>query len=324
MEAAREAAMDAATGTATGATAVPGTDPSGVAAPARPVEHIGPVAPATVLVAVPLIGRDAGLVAEWAQAVEAVARAHPAFVFLKYAAVRAGDAEAARACARAGVGVVEVPWYHVARDQRQNPTGIVVKRIRLVREALRVRAAVIWFVDVDVRVRPELWTAADALFQTGTPVAVVPYPLRWAAGAPLVGVRVGDEVILADARRICSESGLSSALIVGGGFGCTAILVWVAALISFTVPSLSLLSGGFAARKDLGWFVNAAQARVEVRMPLGLVAEHVGCAPAPTPGPPPAPTPGPPPAPTPGPPLTPAPAPAPTSGPDSSPTASGR
>jgi hypothetical protein len=235
-----------------------------------------PIPPIVVCVAMPLIGRDAHLVPDWAAAIDEVASAHPSAIFLKCAAVRVGDEPAQQACTLAGVEMVTVPWYEIA-GARHNYAGVMLKRIRLVRHGVELSATVVWFVDADVRPTPEHWGALDALFRAGKPVALIPYPVRWAEGAPAICLSVGSQLILWDARLLHSSEGAASAIIAGGGFGCTAILTSIAALIPFQVPQLVLSSGGTVAGEDVGWFVNAAQAGVEVRMPLGLVAEHVGC-----------------------------------------------
>jgi hypothetical protein len=238
------------------------------------------IPPVVVCVAMPLIGRDAHLVPDWAAAIDEVARVHPLAIFLKCAAVRVGDEPAQQACTLAGVETVAVPWYEIAEPQgarSRNAAGVMLKRIRLVRHGVELGAAVMWFVDADVRPAPEHWGALDALFRAGKPVALIPYPARWAEGAPAVCLAVSGQILLWDARLLHSSEGAASAVIAGGKFGCTAILTSVAALIPFQVPQLVLSSGGAVAGEDVGWFVNAAQAGVEVRMPLGLVAEHVGC-----------------------------------------------
>ena len=232
----------------------------------------------SVLVAMPLIGRDAALVAGWAAAVDAVAAEFPEATFTRCAAIRAGDDEAACACLAAGVETVTVAWYDLPSGARHNFGGVALKRVRLVRAAADRGAAVVWFVDADIRPLPSHWAAADALFREGKPVVVVPYPVRWASGRrPVVCVATEAGLSLCDARSFEGLDGATSAIIAGGGMGCTAILTPVAALVRFSVASLALAEepGGIMG-EDIAWFLNARQAGVEVRMPLGLVAEHVG------------------------------------------------
>ena len=269
---------------------------------ARPVAAELAQAPGmTILVAMPLIGRDAGLVPGWAAAVAAIAAAHPATTFTTCAAVRGLDAAAKGACAAAGVAVVETPWYNVPADG-QNKAGIMLKRIRLAREAAAQGAAAIWYVNADIRPRPEHWAAVDALFRAQKTVAVLPYPVRWAPGhPPAVCLAPGGQPELHDARcfRACADAGeFPSAVIAGGSFGCTAIATSVVGLVPFIVREAIGSAGHASPGEDIGWFLNAYRAGIEVRMPLGIVVEHVGCEAAPLPPPqPPQPQPQPPPQP---------------------------
>lgn len=259
-----------------------------------------PVLPAVVFVATPLIGRDAQLVAGWAAAIDSIAKASPGFVFLKCAAVREGDSEAAQACASAGVDTVGIPWYDLPPataegHSRKNRVGVLLKRVRLVKAALAANAAIIWFVNIDVRVGTEHWEAADRIFQSGRGVALIPYPTRWLAGhAPVVCLATpsatGVKLEVHDARRFRAAEGLeqvTSAIVAGGGMGCTAILAPIAALVPFIVREQLLTPEVIGQPKprphmpdESGWFVNAARAGVEIRMPLGVVADHLGCEPS--------------------------------------------
>jgi hypothetical protein len=231
-----------------------------------------------VLVAVPLIGRDAAQMAGWREAIGRVAEAAASgATFDLCAAVRASDDEAAQACADAGLRVLRVGDYTVGSGRRHNYAGVMLKRVRLVREAVETSAQVVWFVDADVRPAPADWAAAEALLRAGKPVVVVPYPVRWAGGAWYVCISDGGRLALCDARRLTAADGGDSVPILGGGMGCTAIVTAVAARIRFRVAAFSLPDGdGTIAGEDMGWFLNARAAGVEVRLPLGCGARHIG------------------------------------------------
>jgi FAD/FMN-containing dehydrogenase len=237
---------------------------------------------AHVQISMPLIGRDAGLVAGWAEAAGAVAVAYPRAVFTQFAAVRVGDEPAADACEQAGVSVVTVPWYDVAGGQvaseRHNYDGVLAKRTKLIEAAAAAGTTVIWYIDADVRVRPEDWGALGALLAAGHPVAIIPYPIRWADNRPVVCLSAANgELVLYDARALRADDGSSSVTVAGGGFGCTAVELAVGGAIPFKVHECGLSTGGFMCGEDIGWFFNARDAGVAIRMPLGFVAEHVGC-----------------------------------------------
>jgi hypothetical protein len=243
-----------------------------------------------ILVAMPLIGRDASLVPGWAAAIAAIAAAHPATTFTTCAAVRGLDAAAKSACMAAGIAVVETPWYNVPADGH-NKAGILLKRIRLAREAATRGAAAIWYVNADIRPRPEHWAAVDALLRAQEQVVVLPYPVRWAPGhPPAVCLAPGGRPELYDARCFQASAAVGSAppsaIIAGGSFGCTAIVTSVAGLVPFIVREAIGGAGHARPGEDVGWFLNAYRAGVEVRMPLGLIVEHVGCAALPLPPPP--------------------------------------
>ena len=244
-----------------------------------------------ILVAMPLVGRDAGLVPGWAAAVAAIAAAHPGVKFVTRAAVRGLDIAAKDACRAADIGIVEVPWYDIPPGRRKNKAGVTLKRIRLAREAILRGAVAIWYIDADVRPRPAHWAAIDALFRAHKTVVVLPYPPRWAPGhSPVVGIVNGDaQPELRDARcfranEASSDVEASSAVIAGGGFGCTAIIAVVAGTTPFIVREAVNADGRLTGGEDVGWFLNAHRAGIEVRMPLGVVVEHIGCEPDVGPG----------------------------------------
>ena len=231
-----------------------------------------------VLVAMPLIDRDAALVDGWGAGVAAVAAAHPEAQFIKCAAVRSGDDAAQRACKMTGVEIVTVPWYATPTDKRHNYDGVMLKRIRLMREAVERGANIIWYIDADIQVQPAHWVAMSNLFAVGHPVVVIPYAVRWAGGTPAVCTLQDSKLSLHDARQFQpADPNTTSMTIAGGGFGCTALVVAVAAAIPFSVKELALSSGGYVCGEDIGWFLNAMHAGIKVRMPLGLIANHLGC-----------------------------------------------
>jgi hypothetical protein len=238
--------------------------------------------PNTVLVAAPLIGRDAGLVPGWAAAVAAIAAARPGTAFIACAAVHESDRAAAGACRKAGVGVIEISRSAPSREQKK--ASVTLGRIRLVREAVARGADAIWFVDIDVRPRPEHWAAIDTLFRARKPAIIIPCPARWAPGrAPVVCLVEDGRPVLRDARHIRAPPGeagppgaaAASVAVAGGGFGCTALAVGAASTIPFIVREAVTAGGGLVGGEDVGWFLNAYRAGIEVRMPTGLIAEQV-------------------------------------------------
>lgn len=231
----------------------------------------------TVLVAAPLCDRDAKLIAGWATAVRSVAETHRDKVFCLRAAVWHDDNNTIRACNEAKVEIVAIHRPAVPDDGRGRYIAIALKRIRLVREAQKLNAAVVWFINANVRVLPGHWEAIDTMFRVDHPAAVVvPYPIRWAGGAPAVCVNIDDKLCIHDSRQFTSLSGSTSALVYAGGMGCTAILTPVAALVKFDTISVTVMDAAGARTvtgEDIGWFQNAQKAGVQVRMPLDMVAE---------------------------------------------------
>ncbi len=241
----------------------------------------------SVLVATPLVGRDALLVAGWTEAIDRVAAANPGARFVRVAAVREKDTAALEACAAARVEAVTVRWYDLPGGAHgKNPCGLMLKRVRLIRYAAEKKIDIVWFVNVDVRVPPGCWAHVGALHERGIPVVCVPYPTRWhPQHAPVVFKLAGSgrvpAVEIHDARTLVAAPppAPQAAVIAGGGFGCISMYVPVAGLVGFICPEYALEKGGPGS--EIGWFFNAAKARVAIHMAVGVQADHVGCTPGP-------------------------------------------
>ena len=243
------------------------------------------MAATTIMVAVPLIERDVNLLPGWVASINAVAAAHLDTAFIPCAAIRVGDDAAAEAVASAGIQSVTIPWYSVRPGMRQHHVGVMLARLKLARTAQQQRAVAVWYVDVDVRPLPSTWQLVDELFRAGKPVVVVPYPRRWSNGEPTVfcvdGTSASLNPVMADSRNVRPVAGESSAIIAGGGFGCTAIITTIVCMVSFIVRDLSMSIEELLLPdlgRDVGWFLNAHRAGIEVRMPLNHTVDHVGVA----------------------------------------------
>jgi hypothetical protein len=227
-----------------------------------------------ILVAVPLLTQvDVDLMPGWISAINGIAAANMSVTFVRCAAVRDGDGRALAAATRAAADVVSIPAH--ADD---GPVTMMLARLKLARAALQYGADAIWYVDADIRPRPTTWTRIDELFRAGKPVVVVPYAQHWSAGAPSVFVEVGGRPVQRDARDILPASGEASAVIAGGCFGCTGIITAVACMVPFIVSGISSPQdrGDDMSPRDVGWFVNAHRAGIEVRMPVNHIAERHG------------------------------------------------
>lgn len=235
-----------------------------------------------VLVAAPLIGRDANLVSSWGANIDAVAVAHPEFHFIKCMAIREKDNIARQSCEDAKIEILTVPWYSILTDKRHNYDGVMAKRTRLMQEAVLRHVDIIWYVDADIIVQPRHWNAIASLLIQKYPVVVIPYAIRWADGNPSVCINSSSsslELSLYDSRSFSStdEDQCDSKQIAGGGFGCTALIVNIVADIPFNIQELALSSGGYVRGEDIGWFLNAHSAGIKVQMPLGITVDHIGC-----------------------------------------------
>lgn len=226
-----------------------------------------------VFVAMPVIDRDAHLIAGWAACVR---EAFPLGGCVLYAACRARDREAAAACEAAGVCSLEAPDYEIGPGRRHCYEGVATQRNLLVAAARAGGAARVWFVDADVRPTPAQW--AHAAGSEGD-VALTPYPVRWAGGAAVVCVGTRGEK-----RLVRADTLPGGAPILGGGMGCTLLKSPKALSVRFAVGALAIPQGplkGAVAGEDVGWFLAAEDAGVDVRMAPGGAAAHVGAS---TPG----------------------------------------
>jgi hypothetical protein len=231
-----------------------------------------------VLVAAPLIDRDANLVSSWSANIDAIAVEYPKFHFIKCMAIREKDNIAQQSCEAANIDILTVPWYSILPDKRHNYEGVMAKRTRLMQEAVARHVDIIWYVDADILVQSKHWSAISSLFTKNYPVVVIPYAIRWANGKPSICLNSSSsslELSIHDSRSFSSVD--ESQSIVGGGFGCTALIVNVVANIPFNVQELALSSGGYVRGEDIGWFLNAYHAGIKIQMPLRITVKHIGC-----------------------------------------------
>jgi len=231
-----------------------------------------------IFVGCPLAGEDAALVEGWAAAFGAITPER-GVVFHLCATLRGSDAEAMAACEAAGVVCAVFPqlprrWTGsllTPAERKENAAALALQRTRLVREALRVDAQVVWFVDVGVRVSPGIWEGTDALLRGGVPIVLVPTPAGLGGGgSPRVLAVPGGVLSLCDPRHLSSLTPGEGIPIVGGGMGCTAVALWAALRVRFVFGSLVVAGEERPlAGEDIGFFYGALAAGLPVRMPLG-------------------------------------------------------
>jgi len=170
-----------------------------------------------------------------------------------------------------------------ADPARAAAAGYILERIRLTREAVRVRADIIWFLDLNLTPPEGSWAALRAEVVAGAGGALVPHPIENTMTIP--GVVIPSAIrnnlfALVDARTCSPEPGRNSFRVLGGGMGCVAVPMYTFLVVRFTVEAINItdeytktiLSG-----EAVGWYMNAARHQVPIRALAGRVcaiAQH--------------------------------------------------
>lgn len=222
------------------------------------------------LVAIPTIDRDVGLAAACFAGLRPLLAGGAELLVI----TRERDARVRETWPRLwpDATVRTVPDYAI--DGRHNCDALADKR-NLARSYAAERACeTLFFVDSDIRIRPDTFELLYACVQAGADVAFAPYAVRWYGNRPIVGAydRLAGRFAVSEAPDSGGAVWSGSAL---GGMGCTLIH-----RDSFDVPfrtrSVQNADGLIPATgEDIGFFLECIERQKRICYVRHVVEHHV-------------------------------------------------
>ena len=150
-----------------------------------------------------------------------------------------------------GADIIHVPAYPTPGAERHNFSALEMKRSKALAYAQANMYDVLVFVDSDIRVTSmALILMKLALFWLKADIVCIPYPVRWAAGHPVLGYDNPPRIerVFTDKRRLWPFHRC-----IVGGMGCTAVRLGSPLVPSrFSVKSIMGVRG-----EDIGFFLDA-------------------------------------------------------------------